>query len=127
MISYSVSPNDHTSLAAPVCSEPTMVPGWRIPCSRKTGQNTPNWNQRTISSRNDGEVMSPSLNPPMSVVHHGMPDRPMFSPAGICRRRSSKVESMSPDQTSAPYRWLPAQADRHSSTISCSPSARMPS
>ena len=54
-----VSPNDHTSLAAPVCSEPAMVPSWRIPCSRKTGQNTPNWNQRTISSRNDGELMSP--------------------------------------------------------------------
>jgi len=84
-------------LAAPVCSAPAMVPGSRIPCSRKTGENTPNWKQRTMSSRKDGEVMSPPLKPPMSVVHHGMPERPMFSPAGTCLRRSSKVESMSPD------------------------------
>ena len=45
----------------------------------------------------------------------------MFSPAGICRRRASKVESMSPDQTAAPYRWLPAHADQHSETTSVSP------
>ena len=55
-----------------------------------------------MSSRNEGDVMSPFLKPPMSVVHHGMPDRPMFSPAGIWRRRSSNVESISPDQTRAP-------------------------
>ena len=102
MMAYCSSPNDQTSLAAPVCSDPIMVPGWRTPCSRKTGQNTPNWNQRTISSRNDGSLMSPFLKPPMSVVHHGMPDRPMLRPAEIWRRRSSKVESMSPDQTRAP-------------------------
>ena len=89
--------------------------------------NTPNWNHRTMSSRNSGDLMSPPLNPPMSVVHHGMPEMPMLSPAGICRRRSSKVESMSPDQTAAPYRWLPAQADRQSETTSSSPSARIPS
>src|SRR5215831_8850890 len=35
---YCSSPNDQTSLAAPVCSAPTMVPGWRIPWSRKTGE-----------------------------------------------------------------------------------------
>jgi hypothetical protein len=48
-------------------------------------------------------------------------------PAEICRRRSSKVESMSPDQTAAPYRWLPAQAARQSNTASSSPSPAMPS
>ena len=48
----------------------------------------------------------------MSVVHQGMPAMPMFSPAASWLRRLSKVEWMSPDQTSAPYLWLPAQAQR---------------
>src|ERR1700744_4645085 len=42
MISYCSSPKLQTSLAAPVCSEPTPVSGRRTPCSRNTGQNTPN-------------------------------------------------------------------------------------
>ena len=83
MISYCSLPKDQTSFAAPVCSAPIIVPGWRIPCSLNTGQNTPNWNQRTISSRNDGSPKLPFLNPPMSVVHHGMPDRPMLRPPAI--------------------------------------------
>ena len=33
-------------------------------------------------------------------------------PAQIWRRKSSQREWMSPDHTSAPYRWLPAQAQR---------------
>ena len=32
----------------------------------------------------------------------------MFSPAGICAASASNVGAMSPDQTAAPYRWLPA-------------------
>ena len=42
------------------------------------------------------------MNPPMSVVHQGMPLMAMFSPAGICARSTSKRERISPDQTAAP-------------------------
>ena len=99
---YASSPNDHTSLGAPVWSEPTSGPGSRTPWSLKSGQKAPNWNQRTTSSRKYGVVGSPCLNPPMSVVHHGIPEMPMFSPAGICAARASNVDSMSPDHTAAP-------------------------
>ena len=53
---------------------------------------TPYWNQRITSSRYSGSSGSPPWKPPMSVVHHGMPERPMFSPAGIWARSVSKVD-----------------------------------
>ena len=52
------------------------------------------------------------MNPPMSVVHQGMPARPMFSPACSCSRRAWKVLGTSPDQITLPYFWLPAQPHR---------------
>jgi dihydrodipicolinate synthase/N-acetylneuraminate lyase len=45
------------------------------------GQKTPYWNQRTISSRNSSVRISPLWNPPMSVVHQGMPLIAMLRPA----------------------------------------------
>ena len=63
----------------------------------------------------------------MSVVHQGMPEIAMLRPARTCRRSDSQVAGMSPDQTAAPYRCDPAQADRHSSTVGCCPAAAMPS
>ena len=47
------------------------------------------------------EWSRPPKNPPMSVVHHGMPLKPMFSPARTCCCKSSHVEWMSPDQIAA--------------------------
>ena len=63
----------------------------------------------------------------MSVVHQGMPEIAMFSPARTCWRSDSQVAGMSPDQTAAPYRCDPAQADRHSRTVGSWPAAAMPS
>ena len=52
---------------------------------------------------------------------------PMFRPAANWLRIERKVVSMSPDQTRAPYFWLPAQAQRSRLiTFSC-PAALMPS
>ena len=39
--------------------------------------------------------------PPMSVVHQGMPLKPMLSPARTCSWSPSKVEGTSPDQMAA--------------------------
>jgi hypothetical protein len=36
--------------------------------------------------------------------------------AALLARRPSDPMAPAPDQTAAPYRWLPAQADRHSRT-----------
>ena len=96
------SPNDQTSFGPPVISVPKGVRGARKPCSRNSGQKAPNWNQRTISSRKSGSSGSPPWKPPMSVVHHGMPERPMFRPARTWWRSESQVAGMSPDQTAAP-------------------------
>lgn len=56
-----------------------------------------------------------------------MPAIAMCCPATIWRRMVSKSETMSPDQTSVPMRWLPAQAQRSSVMISSSPAAFKPS
>ena len=101
---YASSPKDQTSLGPPVSSEPTRGAGSLTPWSLKSGQKTPNWNQRTTSSRKYGELGSPPLKPPMSVVHHGIPEMAMFKPAGIWAASASNVESVSPDHTAAPYR-----------------------
>ena len=49
-------------------SEAFFRPLARAPCWRNSGQVMPNWNHRTMSSRNIGSVVSPSRKPPMSVV-----------------------------------------------------------
>ena len=53
----------------------------------------------------------------MSVVHQGMPEIAMLRPARTCWRSDSQVAGMSPDQTAAPNRCAPAQAERHSRTV----------
>ncbi len=86
----------------------TGVDGIRSPCKRMTGQNAPNWNHRTSSSRKPSSSGSPWWKPPMSVVNHGIPATPMWMPAVTWARSAAKLEAMSPDHTRAPYRWLPA-------------------
>jgi hypothetical protein len=49
-----------------------------------------------------GIVRVATMDPPMSDVHQGIPDRPMLRPARTCRRSESHVAGMSPDQTAAP-------------------------
>src|ERR1017187_403075 len=106
---------------------PNGIRGSRKPCSRSSGQNTPYWNQRTISSRNSGSAGSPPWKPPISVVHHGSPLTATFRPALSCPRRLAKSAAMSPDHRTAPYRWLPAHADRTRLSTSGLPPARTPS
>ncbi len=71
--------------------------------------------------------MYPPWNPPMSEVHHGMPERPMLSPPATWRRSESQVDGMSADQTAVPYRWLPTHAERLRTSGAVSPSAVSPS
>ncbi len=63
----------------------------------------------------------------MSVVHHGMPESAMFSPARTWTASDSQVAGMSPDQTAVPYFCEPAQAERENSTVWGSPSVAIPS
>ena len=58
----------------------------------KIGQNAENCAQRISTSRYAGSSGSPPLKPPVSVVHHGMPDSAMFNPARICPASTSNVE-----------------------------------
>ena len=103
------------------------VCGSRSPCRRMTGQNVPYWNQRANTSRNASSSGLPPWKPPMSVVHHGMPAMPMCRPAANWLRKLSKLEWMSPDQTSAPYFCEPAHAQRRRFKIFFCPSFSMPS
>ena len=63
----------------------------------------------------------------MSVVHHGMPLIATLSPDRICARRLVKVAGMSPDHRAAPYRWLPAHAERTRLTVPGRASRAIPS
>ena len=94
---------------------------------RSTGQKVPHSNQRTSSSLKESDFTSPPMKPPMSEIHQAMPDRPMLMPACRFSRMARKVEQTSPDQTSVPYFWEPAHAQRVRFMISLSPSRRMPS
>ena len=63
----------------------------------------------------------------MSQVHHGMPAMPAFRPADSCLRMAVKVDSTSPDHSSAPYFCDPAQAQRIRWQMFSSPCSFMPS
>src|SRR5579871_1317756 len=81
------------------------------PCTRSSGTNVPNWNQRVFSSRHSSrssalgcavEKRSGTEKPPMSIDQYGTPETDRPSPAGICERSAVQVDEMSPDQTAAP-------------------------
>ena len=71
------------------------------------GQNRPNWNHLTISSRKVFDSVSPKRKPPMSLFHHGIPHIAIESPLEMLCLRAKKLDMMSPFQTHAPTRWLP--------------------
>ena len=98
-------PSSSTSPAALITRSRGFVLSDRTPCNRMTGQNAHNWNKRIKSSWNSGSWISPPVKPPMSVVHHGIPEMPMLRPIQTCLRRMSNRLWMSPLHTSAPYRW----------------------
>ena len=71
------------------------------PCTRSSGQNVENWNQRVTSSRHSStssgrgsrcDHLRGTAKPPTSVVHHGMPESAKLRPAGICFRRLSQSD-----------------------------------
>src|SRR6185437_10601182 len=77
------------------------------------GENVPNWNHLTKSSRNFGSFkFPPEMNPPISVVQYGMPEIEKFKPAGICRANVTQSLRTSPDQAVTPSRCVPAYAER---------------
>ena len=90
-IEQASSPNDQISFGPPVMSVPIAALGRRSPWMRNRGQKAPYSNQRTRSSLYSGSSGSPLKNPPMSVVHHGMPLMAIFSPARTCTRNDSNV------------------------------------
>src|SRR5579871_4282792 len=96
-------PYDHNSFSS----------GLRVPCTRKMGENVPNWNHRTNNSRNLGSFkLPPEMNPPISVVQYGIPEIEKFKPAGIWRAKVVQSLSTSPDHAVTPNRCVPAYAER---------------